>query len=584
MKTRKWTASPVKKAAAVVGLAAALALGGMSTEDVLERGRKDLRWLIETCFSLVNKDSVKVPFLFNKAQDHYWPRISPRDIILKARKEGFSTIRLARMVAKCMTMKNRHCVVVSHEEKSTARLLERAVYLLDNSLVKVNYKVTGNSIVFPDTESKIWIGTAGAKAFGRGDDITDYHLSEYAFWTNPGLIVGIEEACMNDAEGCIESTANGWGTPYHKLWVSAEKKEAHKHSEIAGPRFYKPHFYGWFWDSNYSIQSPRPLDELNDYEKWLRKAYNMTDHQLLWRRLKIEASSDPTKFEQEYPALPEEAFLVAGSMVFSPQAIRQQEAVARPIMWQGEIRDKAGKPALEPTKTDPTTGINPGRLIIWLPPRRQNTYLGSGDVASGIEPTADDDADETGCYSVLDIYDIETWEQVAQWRGLVAPDEFGEIAVMVGMLYNEALLAPEVNNHGLVTCTTIRDLDYRNLYERDEAKGGTTMGFYTMPGVTGTRARLINSLRAVTRDLAIKINSPATFSEMRSFVKKKGGKMGPQPSCFSDTVITAGIAVLLLEERVLVPEKKSEAGRHRLSMMNRGTPGGIRRPTKGGYG
>ena len=558
----------------------------MSTEQVIEKGRGDLRWLIETCFSLVNKDSKKVPFLFNKAQDHYWPRISPRDIILKARKEGFSTIRLARMVAKCMTMMNRHCVVVSHEEKSTARLLERAVYLLDNSLIKVNYKVTGNSIIFPDTKSKIWIGTAGAKAFGRGDDITDYHLSEYAFWTNPGLIVGIEEACMNDAEGCIESTANGWGTPYHKLWVSAEKKEAHKVAEQLGPKFYKPHFYGWFWDSNYRVAAPRPLDETNDYEKWLRKAYNLSDDQLLWRRLKIEASSDPTKFEQEYPATPEEAFLVAGMMVFSPQAIRQQETAARAILWQGEIRDRAGKPTLEPTKEDPTTRVNAGRLTIWLPPRRGNQYLGAGDVASGIEPTADqaEEPDETGCYSVLDIYDCETWEQVAQWRGLVAPDEFGEICVMVGMLYNEALLAPEVNNHGLTTCVTIRDLDYRNLLERDEAKGGTTMGFYTMPGVTGTRARLINSLRATTRDFTIKINSRVTFSEMRSFVKKKGGKMGPQPSCFSDCVITAGIASLILEDGEYIPEKKGDSGRQKLSMMNRGTPGAVKFPSKGGYG
>lgn len=584
MKTKVWGASPAKKAGKLAVLAAAAMLG-MSDTQILEMGRKDLRWLIETCFSLVNKDSVKVPFLFNAAQDHYWPRISSRDIILKARKEGFSTIRLARMVAKCMTMKNRHCVVVSHEEKSTARLLERAVYLLDNSLVKVNYKVTGNSISFPDTDSKIWIGTAGAKAFGRGDDITDYHLSEYAFWTNPGLIVGIEEACMNDAEGCIESTANGWGTPYHKLWVAAEKKEAYKVAALLGPKFYKPHFYGWFWDLNYRVPT-RPLDEVDDYEKWLRRQFKLTDDQLLWRRMKIESMADPAKFDQEYPATPEEAFLVAGMMVFSPQAIREQESSARPILWQGEIRDVNGKPKLEPTKPDATTEINPGRLTIWLPPRKGNVYLGTGDVASGIEPTKEDEEkqDETGCYSVLDIYDIESWEQVAQWRGLVPPEEFGEISVMVGFLYNEAMLAPEVNNHGYTTCVTIRDSGYRNLYEREDTKGGTDMGFYTMPGMTGTRARLINSLRARLVDLSLKINSPVTFSEMRSFVKKAGGKMGPQPSCFSDTVITAGIASLLLEEKTLVPERKVEGGRHRLSMMNRGTPGGIRRPTKGGYG
>lgn len=555
----------------------------MTSAELLEKGRTDLRWLIETSFSLVNKESKKVPFRFNPAQAHYWPRITSRDIILKARKEGFSTIRLARMVAKCMTMKNRHCVVVSHEEKSTARLLERAVYLLDNSLVKVNYRVTGNSIIFPDTNSKIWIGTAGAKAFGRGDDITDYHLSEYAFWTNPGLIVGIEEACMNDSEGCIESTANGWGTPYHKLWDSAEKKLAQKVAEQLGPKFYAPHFYGWFWDPNYQTLGGKPLVEVDEYEAWLRKTYNLTDAQLLWRRLKIESMSDPGKFPQEYPATPEEAFLVSGMMVFSPQAIRQQESMARPILWQGEIRDRAGRAALEPTKADPVTRINPGRLAVWLTPKRGHSYLVTGDVASGIENAPDADADETGCYSVWDVYDMESWEQVAQWRGLVPPDEFGEIGVMVGMLYNEAMLAPEVNNHGLTTCHTIQNLDYRNLYEREENKGGTTLGFYTMPGATGTRARLINSLRALVRDLTMKINSAVTFSEMRSFVKKENGKMGPQPSCFSDTVITAGIAALLLEEQGHIPEKKAPSGKHKLSMMNRGQTGGVVYPRKGGY-
>lgn len=557
----------------------------LTSEQVLEKGRTDLRWLIETCFSLVNKDSARVPFVFNKAQDNYWPRISPRDIILKARKEGFSTIRLARMVAKCMVMKNRHCVVVSHEEKSTQRLLERAVYLLENSLIKVNYKVTGNSITFPDTNSKIWIGTAGSKAFGRGDDITDYHLSEYAFWTNPGLIVGIEEACMNDAEGCIESTANGWGTPYHKLWIAAEKKEASKLADQLGPEFYRPHFYGWFWDLNYRTPPPRPLDELNDYEKWLMKTYNLSDAQLLWRRLKIESMADPAKFEQEYPATPEEAFLVAGAMVFSPQAVRQQEAQARPIMWQGEIRDKNGKVSLEPTKADPVTGVNQGHLRIWLPARKGQRYIATGDVASGIENPKDaEEVDETGCFSVWDVYDADSWEQVAQWHGLIEPDAFGEVGVMIGMLYNEAMLVPEVNNHGLVTCKTIEGLGYRHLYEREEAKGGTTLGFYTMPGATGTRARLINSLRATLRDMVIKINSPITFSELRSFVKKENGKMGPQPSCFSDTVITAGIASLVLEEGHQVPEIKADGGRHRITTMNRGTPGGVKFPRKGGYG
>ena len=548
--------------------------------DHLERAKTDHKHLIQLTMSLINKDSQKVPFLFNKSQAHYWDRISPRDIIVKARKQGFSTIRLARMVAKCMTMKNRHCVVVSHEEKSTMRLLERAVYMIENSIVKINCKITGNTIIFPDTNSKIWIGTAGAKAFGRGDDITDYHLSEYAFWTNPNLITGIEEGCMNDSEGCIESTANGWGTPYHKMWVRAEAAMAEathntQNTQNTGPRYYKPHFYGWFWDVNLTVPCPRPLENLDEYERWLRKEFNLTDGQILWRRLKRASMADPTKFEQEYPATPEEAFLVAGMMVFSPEAIRKQESEARPVMWVGEIRDKGGKSALEPTKD--------GRLKIWLPPRRGNTYLATADVSSGIEPGPEDDIDETGCYSVIDVFDVTAGEQVAQWRGLVSPDELGEIMAMVGMLYNEAMLAPEVNNHGLTTCVTIRNLGYRKLLIREDNKGGTDMGFFTMPGVTGTRARLINATRAGLRDFTIKVNSPATFSELRSFVKKPNGKMGPQTGTFSDCVFSLGIGILLLEEQVAIPERTTEGGRSRLSTMNRGGRGAVSFPRKASY-
>ena len=306
---------------------------------------KDPRFLIESTFSLVNKDSKKVPFIFNKSQDDYWGKITSRDIILKSRKQGFSTIRLARMVAQCAALDNQHCVVVSHEEKSTMRLLERARYFIENSLVKLNVDITGAIIRFPDKKSKIWIGTAGAKAFGRGDDITSYHLSEYAFWANPDLITGIEEGCVNDSEGCIESTANGWGTPYHKLWQRAEQKTAQRLTQTGGPRFYAPHFYGWFWDDNCQVKCDKALEDLDEDERELRREFKLTDGQLLWRRLKINSMTDPDKFAQEYPATPEEAFLIARQMVFSPGAIRKQEANARPAMWQGEIRDKGqGRP------------------------------------------------------------------------------------------------------------------------------------------------------------------------------------------------------------------------------------------------
>ena len=69
-------------------------------DEAVKKLSSDSRYLIESSFSIVDKDSRLKPLLFTPAQDHYWSRITPRDIIVKSRKLGFSTIRLARMVAQ----------------------------------------------------------------------------------------------------------------------------------------------------------------------------------------------------------------------------------------------------------------------------------------------------------------------------------------------------------------------------------------------------------------------------------------------------------------------------------------------------
>jgi hypothetical protein len=59
---------------------------------------------------------------------------------------------------------------------------------------------------FPKTNSMFYIGTAGARKFGRGDTITDLHCSEYAFWENPvDLFSGLTDAVPlpHVGESCI---------------------------------------------------------------------------------------------------------------------------------------------------------------------------------------------------------------------------------------------------------------------------------------------------------------------------------------------------------------------------------------------
>jgi len=539
----------------------------IDVEGILRTFKSNPRAQIESTFQILDKEtSTRVPFIFTPAQDDYWSKITARDLVLKSRKLGFSSIRLARIIARGDSMPNMRAVVVSHESEATERLLGRAHYMIDNSRLSIKTSRKGHrTITFPhkDGDSTVWIGTAGSRAFGRGDDITDYHLSEFAFWEHPDIITGIEEACVKHSEGCIESTGKGWGTPYHKLWNKAvDKKEGMKMPD-GSPVFYKSHFYGWNWDPKAFVACENPIEDLDAYERKIKEVYNLSYGQLLWRRLKIGSMSEPELFPQEYPISPEEAFLVAGMMVFDPDALRQHEKTAREPLWTCEIEDRGGKVNFE--------HCDNGRLTVYLPPKKGVKYILPADVSAGIKG---------GAESVIDVFDCSSGEQVAQWSGMTSPDELGRIMMMLGSWYNWGLLAPEVNNHGLVTCTVIRDEEYPHIYTRLESKGGTDMGFFTQPGEQGTRAQLIAGARTGVREYTLKINSPKTISQCRTFVRLDNGKLDHQIGCLSDAVITLGIGAILLTEHYAIPESGNRPGSGRFSIRRKS--GMISRPT-GGY-
>jgi hypothetical protein len=92
--------------------------------------------------------------------------------------------------------------------------------------------------------SSYFIGTAGQKAFGRGDTIDRVHLSEAAFYDNfERILNGISEAAEY-GQIDIETTPNGRGE-FYQMWQKT----------IAGKSSYTPIFIPWFIDQEYSVDN-----------------------------------------------------------------------------------------------------------------------------------------------------------------------------------------------------------------------------------------------------------------------------------------------------------------------------------------
>lgn len=492
----------------------------LTKEALLKRFKEDAQFFIEKAFVVIDKQTNKlIRFKLNKIQQKYWDEHSNFDYIIKSRKGGISTFNIARFIWKCNFYNNQRAIMLCQNQDATVKMFrERVKPLVQNCIWPMNVvmKESEGMLEFPDTGSTFYIGTAGSKAFGRGSDITLFHMSEFAHWENPTVLTGVEEALMDEAEGVIETTANGINFS-HQLW----KKSVQNNSR------YKPIFIPWMLDDSYRLKGITGLTDITPEEKDLMEVFGADFEQIAWRRKKRKDMSEPEKFPQEYPATAEEAFISSSSMVFDWVPLVEHEKFCRKPGWRGILRDMGEEVQYKP--------VDNGNLRIWRHPQQGHTYVIGADIAEGLKD---------GCYSTAEVIDVNTKEQVAEYHGHLPPAEFGNVLYDLGRFYNTALLVPEAwPGVGGVTTQKLLDLKYPNMYRREKGDYShkskeQLVGWET---TSKTRPLMIHKLAEGIRDYAFKIRSNMLIDEMRSFVYD-GQDMGPQEGCFSDLIIAFGIA------------------------------------------
>jgi hypothetical protein len=250
--------------------------------------------------------------------------------LLKARQHGLSKVVDADQLIDCVK-KSTNAVVLSHEKESTTRLFEAVKYYVDNMEVKPVVSIDSQSAMkFPKRGSNYFIGTAGQRAFGRGDTIDRAHLSECSFYLDfEKTLAGISEAAEYGQIDC-ETTPNGRDA-FYDMWQKAKE----------GKSPYTPIFIPWFLNPEYSADQMTesdkeglsvsvqklffiPNDEflagIDEEEKRLvarvaaEYGTTLTAGQLKWRRYKIWDKG--IFFYQEYPEDDVSCFLQSGRSVF----------------------------------------------------------------------------------------------------------------------------------------------------------------------------------------------------------------------------------------------------------------------------
>lgn len=348
---------------------------------------------IKQAFYIRNKRGQMVPYKPNASQRYYRSKKTRRNLILKGRQQGLSKEIDADQLADCIK-KSTNAVVISHEKEATRRLFAAVRYYVDNMKVKPAVSIDSKSeMKFPKTGSSYFIGTAGQKAFGRGDTIDRAHLSEAAFYANLEMILaGIAEAAEY-GQIDIETTPNG-REHFYDLWQKAK----------AGLSPYTPIFIPWFLHEEYTSEAmtekeinglspavralfliPDEEFEWTDQEKELWKRVDhewniqLTVGHMKWRRYKIWDKGD--LFFQEYPEDDESCFLQNGRSVFKKMKVDPTLKISLDHIEKIKPED------LSRLLGDKTKGTKPKMLYAGIDPA-EGTETGDAHNFSVIEPNS----------------------------------------------------------------------------------------------------------------------------------------------------------------------------------------------------
>ena len=487
---------------------------------------------IEKELRIINKQGKQVPFTQNYVQnkiDEVRDKLQREGkplwvLVLKARQEGVSAKIEADWLVDCALRRNISAVVISHEKESTVRLLRRVHYYVDHANKEIETeKSSEHEISFPQTNSWFYIGTAGARAFGRGDTIHRVHFSEWAFYQDDSVVDGILQSIPEGGEVVAESTANGFGNRFQIEWDRATKGES---------KFF-PLFFSWADNPEYQIKDTiLKEEEITEEEKLLKEKFLLTIPQIGWRREKMKEFPTKEQFMQEYPLTPDEAFIYTGTPAFDSLALKLYKTVQPKL---GMFVDKGDAVVFEPNEK--------GWWRRWELNEPGQGYYGFCDPAEGLDPEGKGDKD----YAVCEIYD-QNLKQCAELQKRLTPAETSRQFSLAGRYYNQAYLGWERNSAGQAVSVVMQEIYPKNrCYEAEDGNLGWQ---------TNVRSRkvLIDGLAEVIADHSIEIQSEWAIRECLSFRLNADGKYEAQPGSHDDCVIGLAGVIQMWKRKPIIPE------------------------------
>lgn len=303
--------------------------GGSPSLDEIRENLDDPMWRLSNLYQIIIKgdekddDSLVIRFKPNRAQRRLLSRLWHRNIILKARQLGFTTLICILWLDTALFAKApiRCGIVAQDKDAAEAIFKDKVKFAYDHlpDMLRERFPLerdSSNELRFAHNGASIRVATSL-----RSGTIHRLHVSEFgkicAKYPEKAkeVVTGSIPAVPKSGVLVIESTAEGQDGHFYKMTQAAMAKA--EKGDALTVKDYRLHFFAWWEAPEYELdpESVAFTPQINKYfhevEAKIGRKLSMRKRAWYVATLESDFSGEQPLMWQEYPSYPEEAFQVS---------------------------------------------------------------------------------------------------------------------------------------------------------------------------------------------------------------------------------------------------------------------------------
>lgn len=296
-------------------------------------------WRIKNLYWVLDRNQQCVRFVPYDVQWDLFKSMHTRDVILKARKRGFSTGIQIWMLDSALFQEYFRGMVIAQDKITAAEIFRdkfRFAYdRLPATVLAARPLVTDSSqeLVFPNG-SAVRVSTSG-----RGGTPNFVHVSEFGKIAAASpkkareIITGTFPSVPTNGHIIVESTADGQAGEFATLAKTAQK--AKESGALLTPIDFKFHFYSWWDEADYQVDPAGVVitKEMTEYfelvESKIGREISLPRRAWYVKTLDNVMGGEQEIMWQEHPSFPDEAFQVSVHGCYYAQQFKKIRAEKR---------------------------------------------------------------------------------------------------------------------------------------------------------------------------------------------------------------------------------------------------------------